>query len=213
MVSEAHLLETLRRQRLLAILRGPDRDALLRTGLTLIECGVSCLEVSLTSDDALGVITDLIAKSGHDALIGVGTVRSAEDAARAREAGAQFAVTPGLGAGVAGARDAGLPVLGGALTPTEVLAASATCAAVKLFPASVGGPGYLRAVRDPLPDIPIVPVGGVDLDTVPAYLSAGALAVGVGSPLLGDSATTGDLTGLSRRAQAFRTAATQYDSS
>jgi 2-dehydro-3-deoxyphosphogluconate aldolase/(4S)-4-hydroxy-2-oxoglutarate aldolase len=203
MVSDDGLLDALRSQRLLAILRGPDRDALLRAGLTLIGSGVCCLEVSLTSTDALGVITDLVTKSSDDALIGVGTVRSRDDAARARDAGAQFAVTPGLGDGVDGARDLGLPVLGGALTPTEVLTASTTCDAVKLFPASLGGPAYLRALRDPLPDIALVPVGGVDLALAPSYLAAGALAVGVGSPLLGDAPTGGDITELRRRACAF----------
>jgi 2-dehydro-3-deoxyphosphogluconate aldolase/(4S)-4-hydroxy-2-oxoglutarate aldolase len=207
MVSEESLLAALRSRRLLAILRGPDRDALVAAGLTLVECGISCLEVSLTSADALGVIADLVAKSGSDATVGVGTVRSEADAARARDAGAQFAVTPGLGAGVDGAHAAGLPVLGGAFTPTEVLAAGASCTAVKLFPASLGGPSYLRALRDPLPDLAIVPVGGVDLDLVPAYLAAGALAVGVGGPLLGDAISGGDLAALAARVRAFRAAA------
>lgn len=203
-MNEKALLDALRTLRLLAILRGPDRMSLVNAGLTLIECGVTCLEVSLTSADALGVIADLVAESGEGALIGVGTVRSVEDAVRAADAGAQFAVTPGLGAGVDGSRASGLPVLGGALTPTEVLSASAACTAVKLFPASLGGPGYLRALRDPLPDVSIVPVGGVDLDRVPAYLAAGALAVGVGSPLLGDAGDGGDLAELASRARAFR---------
>lgn len=208
MVSGELLLDALREQRLLAILRGADRAALVAAGLTLIDCGISCLEVSLTSTDALGAIDDLASKAGADALIGAGTVITADDLPRARDAGAQFVVTPGLCAAVDEARAAGVPALVGAFTPSEVIAAAERGAAVKLFPASCGGPEYLRAIRAPLSDIPIVPVGGVDLESVPAYLAAGAVAVGVGSPLLGDAIKDGDLAGLASRARAFRARAT-----
>jgi 2-dehydro-3-deoxyphosphogluconate aldolase/(4S)-4-hydroxy-2-oxoglutarate aldolase len=79
-------------------------------------------------------------------------------------------------------------------------------AAVKLFPASLGGPAYVRALVDPFPDVPLVPVGGVDAAAAAAYLAAGAVAVGVGSPLLGDAATGGDLAALAERARQFRDA-------
>lgn len=209
MVSESALLTALRKQRLLAILRGPQHPPLVAAGLTLIECGITCLEVSLTSPDALSVIDDLAARAGEDALIGAGTVIAAADVNRARDRGAQFIVTPGLCPAVAQARAADLPVLAGALTPSEIIAAASDSTAVKVFPASQGGPEYLRAVRAPLPDTPLVAVGGVDADSVPAYLSAGAFAVGVGSPLLGDAAHGGDLDELRVRANAFRAAANQ----
>jgi 2-dehydro-3-deoxyphosphogluconate aldolase/(4S)-4-hydroxy-2-oxoglutarate aldolase len=95
-------------------------------------------------------------------------------------------------------------VLGGAFTPSEVVEAmSRGVDAVKLFPAQIGGPGYLRALSDPFPGLPIVPVGGVDAQQIPAYLSAGAAAVGVGSPLVGDAASGGSLTDLRERARDF----------
>jgi len=99
----------------------------------------------------------------------------------------------------------GLPVIGGALTPTEVAASlDAGVAAVKLFPASLGGVSYLRALRDPFPDVPFVPVGEVDASAAQAYLAAGAVAVGVGSPLVGDAASGGSLDALRARARALR---------
>ena len=98
----------------------------------------------------------------------------------------------------------GLPILAGALTPTEAIAAYAQGAsAVKLFPASLGGPRYLAALRDPLPDMPFVPVGGVDAELAGQYLAGGALAVGVGSPLVRDAAAGGDLAALRARARSF----------
>jgi 2-dehydro-3-deoxyphosphogluconate aldolase / (4S)-4-hydroxy-2-oxoglutarate aldolase len=203
MVTRDVLLDALRAQRLLAILRGGDRAAVVAAGMTLIDCGIGCLEVSLTSAGALDAITELAANGGG-ALVGAGTVLTADDARRAHSAGATFLVTPGLGPAIAAA---GVPVIGGALTPTEIIAATESCAAVKLFPASLGGPAYLRAVRAPFPDVAFIPVGGVGLDEVQPYLSAGALAVGVGSPLVEDACDGGDLRALARRAEDFRTAA------
>jgi 2-dehydro-3-deoxyphosphogluconate aldolase/(4S)-4-hydroxy-2-oxoglutarate aldolase len=203
MVIDDLLLDTLRTRRLLAIVRGRDRDAVVACGLALIDCGITCLEVSLTSADAFEAITRIVESAGAAALVGVGTVLTKDDAVRARDAGAQFAVTPGLGDGVDGAAAAGLPVIGGALTPTEVIAASTQCVAVKLFPASVGGPDYLRALRAPFPRTPFVAVGGIDADSAGAYLSAGAIAIGVGSPLIGDAADGGSIADLRHRSRAF----------
>ncbi|HEY0497716.1 MAG TPA: bifunctional 4-hydroxy-2-oxoglutarate aldolase/2-dehydro-3-deoxy-phosphogluconate aldolase, partial [Kutzneria sp.] len=92
----------------------------------------------------------------------------------------------------------------GALTPTEIESAvSVGAEAVKLFPASLGGPAYLSALRQPFPDVPFVPVGGVGLAETESYLAAGAIAVGVGSPLVGDAAAGGDLSALAERAARF----------
>jgi 2-dehydro-3-deoxyphosphogluconate aldolase/(4S)-4-hydroxy-2-oxoglutarate aldolase len=116
-------------------------------------------------------------------------------------------VTPCLTDGIEEARRLGLPVIGGALTPTEILEASHRCTAVKLFPASLAGPAYLAALRAPLPDVDIVPVGGIDVTAAARYVAAGALAVGVGSPLLGDAAGGGSIADLRRRARGFIAAA------
>ncbi len=202
------LLTALRTHRLVAIVRGDDPDACLRAVLTLAEEGVPLVEVSLSGTGALDVIAAARAALGPGAPLGAGTVLTAEDARAAHRAGADFAVTPALGEGVTAARELGMPVLAGVMTPTEILAARAMGAeALKIFPAAqAGGPGYLKALRGPFPDAPFVPVGGVDAEAARAYLAAGALAVGVGSPLLGDSVTGGGPEALRRRAREFRAA-------
>ncbi|NGO09081.1 bifunctional 4-hydroxy-2-oxoglutarate aldolase/2-dehydro-3-deoxy-phosphogluconate aldolase [Streptomyces sp. HC44] len=198
------LVASLRAHRLLAVVRGTDPDAALRTVLTLAEEGIDLIEVSLTTDNATKVIAQARAELGPEALLGAGTVRTTADASRAVDAGASFLVTPAL---VDGLQSVAVPVLMGALTPSETeLALARGAGAVKLFPASLGGPGYLRALRDPFPDVPFVPVGGVDAAAARAYLDQGAIAVGVGSPLIGDAAHGGDLAQLRSRAAAFREA-------
>ncbi|GEC08221.1 aldolase [Streptomyces spinoverrucosus] len=193
--------------RLLAIVRGSDADAALRTVLTLAEEGVELIEVSLTGADALTVIARARQRLGPEQFLGAGTVLTADDARAAHRAGATFAVTPGLGDGVGAARDLGLPVLAGVMTPTDIITARALgAAAMKLFPAAqAGGAGYLKALRGPFPDVPFVPVGGVDEAVARDCLAAGAVAVGVGTPLVGDAADGGSLTALRERARAFRT--------
>jgi 2-dehydro-3-deoxyphosphogluconate aldolase/(4S)-4-hydroxy-2-oxoglutarate aldolase len=199
-----NLLDSLRAHRLLAIVRGADPEAALTSVLTLADAGIALIEVSLTSTAALTTLRRARAALGPDFGLGAGTVLSAEDAGRAAEAGAAFLVTPALAPSLAAAGQLGLPVLAGALTPSEVVQATAGgAAAVKLFPASLGGPDYLRALRDPFPETAFVPVGGVDADGARGYLARGAVAVGVGSPLLGDAPAGGDLTALRRRAAAF----------
>jgi 2-dehydro-3-deoxyphosphogluconate aldolase/(4S)-4-hydroxy-2-oxoglutarate aldolase len=197
--------ERLADQRLLAIVRGADADAALRTVLTLAEEGVDLVEVSLVTADATEVIRRARMALGEDAGLGAGTVVTAEDAARAADAGASYLVTPALGEGLAAGRRLGLPVLAGALTPTEILTAmDAGADAVKLFPASLGGVPYLRALRDPFPHLLFVPVGGVDAAAAAGYLRAGAVAVGVGSPLVGDAASGGSIDELRARIRRFR---------
>lgn len=201
------LVERLRDRRRLAIVRGGDPDAALASLRVLAEEGIDLVEVSLTTAGALSVIQRAAAENSGG--LGAGTVLTAADAQAAVEAGATYLVTPGLGAGAREGVRLGVPVLVGALTPSEVIAAVELGAtAVKLFPAAeLGGPAYLRALRAPFPEVPFVPVGGVTLDDVPAYLAAGAIAVGVGSPLVGDAADGGSLDALRARARALRAAA------
>ncbi|MGQ4512757.1 bifunctional 4-hydroxy-2-oxoglutarate aldolase/2-dehydro-3-deoxy-phosphogluconate aldolase [Streptomyces sp. DW26H14] len=202
--SAPSLVSRLRRQRLVAIVRGTDPEAALRTVLVLAEEGVHLIEVSLTTTDACDVIRRAARLLGPEVLLGAGTVLDSDDVRAAADAGAGWIVTPVVSEAVATAVAAGLPVLAGALTPTEVHTAfRAGADAVKLFPASAGGPALLRALRDPLPHVPFVPVGGVDQDAARAYLAAGAVAVGVGSPLVGDAARGGDSDELRTRARAF----------
>lgn len=193
----------LRERRVLGIIRGHDPDAARRALGVLVDAGITVVEVSLTTADALGIVAWGRRELPDAALLGVGTVLDLDDASRAVDAGAQFAVSPGLGAGIERAAALGLPILPGALTPSEVIAAHGLgAAAVKVFPASLGGPAYLRALRDPLPHVPLMAVGGVGIDDIPGYLAAGAVAVGMGSPLLGDAADGGDLGRLRERARA-----------
>ncbi|MFG2819952.1 bifunctional 4-hydroxy-2-oxoglutarate aldolase/2-dehydro-3-deoxy-phosphogluconate aldolase [Kitasatospora sp. NPDC048365] len=199
------LLTRLADRRLLAIVRGSDPDAALDTVLTLVGSGIDLVEVSLTTADALGVIERAATVLGPHAALGAGTVLTTADARRAASAGAVFAVTPGVTDAVGEARALGLPVLAGAMTPTEVAAALVEGAtAVKLFPAGLGGPAHLRALRDPFPEVAFVPVGGVDAAAARDYLAAGALAVGVGGPLIGRAASAPDREGLRERIAAFR---------
>jgi 2-dehydro-3-deoxyphosphogluconate aldolase/(4S)-4-hydroxy-2-oxoglutarate aldolase len=196
--------DALREHRLLAIVRGADPDAATQTVLTLFDAGLALVEVSLTTAGAETVIAQARDVLGPDALLGCGTVITAADARRAVDAGASFAVTPALGEGLDAVRALGLPVIGGAFTPSEVVQAMARGVdAVKLFPAQLGGPAYLRALRDPFPDLAIVPVGGVGVDQVEPYLAAGAAAVGVGSPLVADAGSGGSLRSLQDRAASF----------
>jgi 2-dehydro-3-deoxyphosphogluconate aldolase/(4S)-4-hydroxy-2-oxoglutarate aldolase len=198
------LRAALAEHRLLAILRGPAPDLLVAALRTLADAGVRLAEVSLTSADPLAVLRDGVAAVGDRMLVGAGTVLTAAQAESSLDAGAQFLVTPGAGSGAEAAYAWGTPVLAGALTPSEVWDVHQRgAAAVKLFPASLGGPDYVRALRDPFPEVPLVPVGGVDGPAARAHLAAGAVAVGVGSPLLGDAATGGDQAALAERAGRF----------
>ncbi|MCX7521824.1 bifunctional 4-hydroxy-2-oxoglutarate aldolase/2-dehydro-3-deoxy-phosphogluconate aldolase [Microbacterium sp. STN6] len=204
--SAAAFLADLSSSRLLAIIRAADAPSALAAGLALVETGVRHLEVSLTTPGAGEAIRALVDAAEERATVGAGTVLTEADARDARAAGARFVVTPALGAGVATAVELGIPVLAGAMTPSECVAAMAAGAAgVKLFPAgAAGGPAFLAALRDPLPTIPFVPVGGVGAAEAPEYLRRGAIAVGVGGPLLGDAkGPGGDLDALRARAREY----------
>lgn len=207
-VDNAQLRARVGADRIVAILRGTDVDATVAAARTLLSAGIGLLEVTLTLPDAEEAIAQIVADAPEDALIGAGTVLTEGDVDRAAAAGAQFIVTPTLTASVDHAIAQGIGVLPGVYTPTEIQRGmDAGAAAVKLFPASTLGPGFVRAVRDPFPDARIIPVGGVSADTVGPFLAAGAFGFGIGSPLVGDAARPGgDLAALARRAAEFRAA-------
>ena len=209
---EGSFLERVSAVPVVAILRAADAGRFLEVGRVLYEGGVRAVEVTLTSEGALEAFARLREELPEDALLGVGTVRSVGDAERAAEAGATYLIAPDFRADVvAWAVERELPVVPGALTPTEVAAAwAAGATAVKVFPVSaVGGPAYVKAVRAPLPEVPLMPTGVVGIDDICAYLAAGAAAVGVGAPLLGDAGGPGgDLAALAARARRAVAAAT-----
>jgi 2-dehydro-3-deoxyphosphogluconate aldolase / (4S)-4-hydroxy-2-oxoglutarate aldolase len=198
-------LERLAAVPVVAILRAAEAERFLEVGRVLYQGGVRAIEVTLTSRGALEAFGRLREELPGDAVLGVGTVRSVEQAERAVAAGAAYLVAPEFRPEVvAWAVGRGVPVVPGALTPTEVAAAwGAGATAVKVFPVSaVGGAAYVKAVRAPLPEVPLVPTGGIGIGDVGAYLAAGAVAVGIGSPLLGDAGDPGgDLDGLAGRAR------------
>ena len=186
-----------------AILRARSAEHIPRAAEALVDAGITCLEVTLTIPGALAAITALSRQLPARVAVGAGSVTTAGDAAAAVDAGAAFLVSPAVcGDVLSYATAAGIPCYPGALTPTEVLTAWRSGAtAVKVFPASVGGPAYLKSLRDPLPDIPLVPTGGITVQDAPAYLAAGAVAVGLGTPLLGGALDDGDVTALGGRAR------------
>ncbi|MBM7785167.1 bifunctional 4-hydroxy-2-oxoglutarate aldolase/2-dehydro-3-deoxy-phosphogluconate aldolase [Tenggerimyces flavus] len=187
----------------IAILRASSADRFGEVTDVLVDAGLRAVEYTLTTPGVLAALS-AYAKRAPDVALGAGTVTTADEARRAVEAGATYLITPAVFPEVLeeGAR-LGVPVLPGALTPTEIVTAwRAGAALVKLFPASLGGVSYLKAVRAPLPDIPLVPTGGVDPANAGEWLAAGAAAVAVGSPLVGDACSpSGDLGALAARAK------------
>ena len=204
-------LAELSRVRLLAIIRGENAAASVAAAVTLIDEGFRYLEISLNTQNAVDVIAEVVREAPPGIQIGAGTVLTVDDVARVRDVGGTFAVTPAVAPSVAESVRVGMPVIAGAMTPTEcVTAMQLGATAIKLFPASIGGPAYLKALRDPLPRVPFVAVGGVDVEKAAEYFSAGAIAVGLGGPLLGDAPSGGSLTDLRDRARAFHEAAAPW---
>jgi len=149
--------------------------------------GIPIVEVTMTVPGALGVIERLVRSLGSEVLVGAGTVLDEDTARLCIDAGAEFIVSPGLDLEtVEAAQRAGKLVMAGGLTPTEIIAAwKAGADFVKVFPCgSVGGPKYIRALRGPLPQVPLVPTGGVNLETAADFIRAGSTALGVGSELV-----------------------------
>lgn len=187
-----------------AILRGSTDRYLEGVSRTLGEAGVTCLELTLTTPGAVEALARVRAGLSSDVALGMGSVIDADQAAACLQAGADFLVSPGVCAEVAVyAAEHGVACYPGGWTPTELLEAWRLQApAVKLFPAASGGPRHLKDVRAPLPHIPLVPTGGVALDQIADYIAAGAVAVGLGGPLVGDALDGGSLSAMEQRARA-----------
>lgn len=202
---------SLARHRVLGIVRATSGEHAATAAQALFAAGIGLVEISLTTPDAVAAIARVAASAPPGCMIGAGTVVTESDAEAVAEAGAGFVVSAGITRGVHRAIALGLPAAPGVVTPTEVYAAlDAGAVAVKLFPASVGGLDYLTALRAPMPGVAFVPVGGVGIAEARAYLRAGAVAVGVGSPLVGDAAAGGDLDALAARAASFRAMADEF---
>lgn len=182
-MSSATTLNAIATTRVVAIIRAAHAQAAIEMGRSIIAGGLSVVEVSLNTPGALDAIRELAAEG--DATIGAGTVMNAADVDRVAAAGAQFMVAPNFNPDVVtAALDAGLVVGPGIFSATECHGAlSMGAQLIKLFPAGSAGIGMMKALSDPFPNTPWLPAGGIPLDEVPLWLEAGALAVGMGSPL------------------------------
>lgn len=190
----------------IAIVRLDNLDDALEISSALLSGGITTVEFTLTNAKANDVIKQVRHEFGKRMIIGAGTVLDSENARASIAAGAQFLVTPIVALDViATGKELNIPVVCGAYTPTEIWTAwQAGAALVKVFPSSGLGPTYFKDVLAPLPDVLLVPTGGVNLDTCGAYLAAGAYTVAVGSNLVGkDRIAAKDWAGLTVLARQY----------
>lgn len=193
----------LRANPIIAVLRATDARLYDPVVEVLATHGIRSIEFTLSTPGTFEHLEQLRAQVGDDVEIGIGTITSTAEARRAIDAGADFLVTPIASPEVVAlAVGAGKPVFPGGFTPTELFGSWASGAtAVKIFPAETVGPRFAQHLRGPFPDIEFVPSGGIDLADIPAWLKAGALAVSVGGPLIGDALAGGSLVALADRAR------------
>ncbi len=191
---------------IVAVVRAESGASLIAVVQALVEGGVHAVEITFTVPDAVDVIRQVRRELGENIVLGAGTVLDPETARAALLAGAEYIVSPSLNIDVIKlCRRYDKAVMPGAFTPTEVVNAWESGAdVVKIFPADVGGPNYLKSLRGPLPQIRLMPTGGVDLETAEAFLKAGACCLGVGSALVDPRLVReGDYATLRERAAAF----------
>ncbi len=191
---------------IVAIIRSDSPDQLTDVAEALYEGGINVIEVTFTVPNVLDILSAVRKRLGDKILLGAGTVLDAESARAAILAGAEFVVSPILNLSVIQlAHRYDCLVMPGAYTPTEIVQAwEAGADIVKVFPASVGGPSYIKALRGPLPQIRLLPTGGVNLETLPDFLKAGACAVGLGGSLVEQQALrSGDLDRIRTLAQKY----------
>jgi 2-dehydro-3-deoxyphosphogluconate aldolase/(4S)-4-hydroxy-2-oxoglutarate aldolase len=195
--------EAMRADRAVAVVRADRVRDPAALAETFAAAGIRCVEFTFTIP---GVLDVLRSASSADAVIGAGTVTSADQAREAVAAGAKFLVSPAcVPPVVVVAREAGVPAFLGALTPTEVHAAvDAGATAIKLFPAALGGPQYIKHLRGPFPSVAFIPSGGVDESNARAFVDAGAVAVYAGSSLAPpDLVAAGEHAEIATRVQRF----------
>ncbi|QDQ94872.1 bifunctional 4-hydroxy-2-oxoglutarate aldolase/2-dehydro-3-deoxy-phosphogluconate aldolase [Rhodococcus sp. WB9] len=185
----------------IAVLRAAHADRYAPVVNVLAENGVRAVELTMSTPGTLESLSSIRRAAPDGVEIGVGTVTTVDQARAALDVGADFLVTPTTNLDViATAVRAGVPIYPGGFTPTELWTGwNAGATAVKLFPASVVGPEYIGHLRGPFPTIQVVPSGGVGIDDVPAWFAAGAAAVSLGGPLIGDALRGGDLRQLAER--------------
>ncbi|MDA3623832.1 bifunctional 4-hydroxy-2-oxoglutarate aldolase/2-dehydro-3-deoxy-phosphogluconate aldolase [Saccharopolyspora sp. WRP15-2] len=191
--------------RLVVVIRGERAEDYVPVIDTMVEAGVRSFELTLTTPGTFAALPGLVERYAETADIGIGTVTRPGDVDAAADGGAHYLVTPVSDlATVDRALERDIAIVPGGLTPTELFSTwDRGVSAVKVFPAGQVGPGYLKDLRGPFPDLSAVPSGGVDLESARAWLAAGAAAVSVGGPLLGDAMKGGELGALAERARRF----------
>ncbi|MES2743607.1 MAG: bifunctional 2-keto-4-hydroxyglutarate aldolase/2-keto-3-deoxy-6-phosphogluconate aldolase [Pseudomonadota bacterium] len=191
-------------RRMVAIVRADSAEAALHMAEACIAGGITALEVAFTTPDTLEVIGALRRRHGAGVMLGAGTVLDPETARLAILAGAQFIISPSVNLEtIRLCQRYQVLSMPGVMTPTEIVGAlEAGADIVKIFPAEVFGPAYIKALRAPLPQAPLMPTGGVSVDNLAAWFAHGALAVGIGSSLTGPAAD-GDYGAVTTRARAF----------
>ena len=206
-MNKSNVLKQIKEVGIIPVVRATTADEAMRAIDAIREGGISVLEITMTVPGAVGVIEQVAARFGNDALVGAGTVLDAAKAKDCVSAGAKFIVSPALNMEmIAYCREQDVAVMPGALTPTEVVQAwNAGADLVKVFPAgAVGGASYLKALKAPLPHVELVPTGGVSLITAADFISAGAAALGVGTDLVDIKAIReGQATLITERAKQF----------
>jgi len=206
-VKKAEVIQQIKDTGIIPVVRATSADEAMRAIDAIREGGISVLEITMTVPGAIKVIEQVSQRYGKDALVGAGTVLDPEIAEACVSSGAQFVVSPALNLEtIACCRKLDIAVMPGALTPTEVVQAwNAGADFVKVFPAgAVGGASYLKALKAPLPQIEMIPTGGVSLITAPDFIRAGAAALGVGTDLVDiEALRKGQAAHITERAKQF----------
>jgi 2-dehydro-3-deoxyphosphogluconate aldolase/(4S)-4-hydroxy-2-oxoglutarate aldolase len=205
-ISRPPLSDRLTSSKVIAVLRARHVSALAPVCDVLVEEGILSLELTLTTPGLLDALTELVDRYTNTADVGVGTVLTESEAQRALDSGAQYLVTPTMNLPVIElAVERQVAIFPGGLTPSELAAGwDSGATAVKIFPAQTVGAGYFKHLRGPFPDLEAIPSGGVDLDATRQWLAAGAAAVSIGGPLVGDALKGGDLSRLRERCRTVR---------
>jgi 2-dehydro-3-deoxyphosphogluconate aldolase/(4S)-4-hydroxy-2-oxoglutarate aldolase len=206
MMNKAEVLEKVKELGLLAVIRGPSPELTIKMVEALVAGGVLGIEITYSTPKAEEVVRTLSKMYENRIVLGMGTLTKPEQAHTAKEAGANFLVSPVCETRlVKSMAESGLLSMAGALTPTEVLQAyNLGSDVVKVFPGSLGGPAYIKALKGPFPYIPMMPTGGVSAGNVAEWFSAGVVAVGAGSELCPPQlAKDGKFEEISRRAAEF----------
>jgi len=200
------VLEQVKKLGLIAVIRGPSPELTVKMVGALIEGGVFGIEITYSTPNAEDVVRQLAQKFGDKILLGMGTLTKPEQVESAKSAGASFLVSPICQPNLVQTMvNSGLLIMAGALTPTEIFQAySLGSDVVKVFPGSLGGPAYIKAIKGPFPYIPVMPTGGVSESNVKEWFAAGVIAVGAGSELCPPAlAKEGKFNEISLRAAAF----------